>query len=166
MAVTAPIAGAYTGSWDGNALNYTRQGWNLNFTTRSEKLEETDLYGLSLIDYVYRGMNMTLDTICKVYSNATMVTFLPFAAGVSGQVWSAAAPIARLASALAKALVLTAVANTPAAASPATLTAAKSIISPDQNLQLIFNSTIREVPLRFDVLATDNAGTGSLFTVT
>ncbi len=167
MAITAPIAGAYTGSYGGTALGYTRQGYNLNFTQRYERLEETDLYGLTLIDMVYRGAQMTIDTICKLYNGNTFAgsqAGWPWQ-GTLGNIWTAAAPIARLASAVAAALVLTAVANTPAANSPATLTASKTILS-DQGMQLNFNSTIREVPLRFDVLATDSAGTGSLFAVT
>ena len=71
-----------------------------------------------------------------------------------------------LGTAKAQALVLTAVANTPAATSPATLTATKSIISPDNNFQLIFNSTLREVPLKWDVFLVDTGGTGSLVSLT
>ena len=166
MAITAPIAGAYTGVHNSNALNYTRQGYNLNFVQKGERIEETDLYGLSLIEIIGRGSQMTIDTICKIYSSSTYGALWPWGTFTAGGVYAAATPISRLASSVAASLVLTAVANTPAAATPATMTASKSIISPDQNLQLIFNSVHREVPLRFDVLLTDTTGTGSLFTMT
>ncbi len=164
MAITAPIAGAYTGTYDSDPMFYTRQGWKLNFSQKAEKLDESDIYGLSLIEIVYRGCTMTIETDCKVYDDNTVSAFWGWQ-GTLGQVYDAANPIALLGTTAAKQLVLTAVANTSAEADPATL-AALAIISPDQNLQLIFNSTIREVPLRFDVLTTDSTGTGSLFTTT
>lgn len=170
MAITAPIAGAYTGTLNpagagATALNYTRQGFNLNFTHKAEKVEETDLYGLSLIEVIHRGAQMSIDTICKVYAAITRDALFPWA-GAFGRVFNAANPIAKLASASLDAIVLTAVANTSAAASPATLTAPSVRLSPDNNLQIIFNSVHREVPLRWDVLLTESGGVGSLFSTT
>lgn len=165
MGIVAPIAGAYTGTWNSVALNYTRQGFSLNFTQKAERIEETDLYGLSLIDMVYRGATLSIDMIGKIYGAGTTGPLWPWTA-TFGVVYAAATPIARLATTVAQALVLTAVAGTPAAASPATLTAAKAIISPDNNMQVVFNSTLREVPLRWDVLLTESASVGSLFTTT
>ena len=104
-----------------------------------------------------------IDTILKVYNANALGALSPWVA--FGGVYAAATPIAMLGTAKAQALVLTAVANTPAAASPATLTATKSIISPDNNFQLIFNSTLREVPLKWDVFLQDSGGTGSLVTL-
>lgn len=170
MAITAPIAGAYTGTLNpaaagAVALNYTRQGFNLNFTQKGERVEESDLYGLSLIEIVYRGAQMTVDTICKVYAAVTRDALFPWA-GAFGRVYNAANPISALASVLPDALVFTAVANTPAASSPATLTCPAVSLSPDQNFNIILNSVVREVPLRWDVLLSDTAAVGSLFTTT
>lgn len=131
---------------------------------KGERVEESDLYGLSLIEIVYRGMQMTIDTTCKLYNTVARDALFPFG-GAFGTTFTAANPIAKLGTALNHSLVLTAVANTSAAASPATLTA-KSVLSPDNNSQIIFNSVHREVPLRWDVLTTESGGTGSLFTVT
>jgi hypothetical protein len=169
MSITAPIAGAYTGSYAAAALGYTRSGYNLNFVTKAERLEETDIYGQSLICLVDRGMQMTIDTICKIYSTATIRALFPWVAGTFGRVYAAANPISQIAAAAggADSLVLTVVANTPAAtgAGPTTLTAA-TILASDQNLQLVLSSVIREVPLRWDVFLSDSAGVGSLFTTT
>jgi hypothetical protein len=166
MAITAPIAGAYTGTYNSVAINYTRSGYNINFMLRAERVDETDIYGNSLIDLIYRGAQLTIDTIAKVYAAGSTGPLAAWASSFNGQVYAAAKPIAQLASTAAAALVLTAVANTPAASSPATFTATKSIISPDNNFSLIFNSQLREVPLRWDVLTTDSAGTGSMFALT
>ncbi len=132
---------------------------------KGERVEESDLYGLSLIEIIYRGAQLTLDAIGKIYATGTTG---PIAAWVAsfGQVYVAASPIANRASAAGKPLVLTAVANTPAASTPATLTAAIAIVSPDNNFQYIFDSRVREAPLKFDVLTVDTAGTGALFSTT
>lgn len=170
MGITAPIAGAYTGTLNpagagATALNYTRQGFNLNFTQKGEKLEESDLFGMTLIEVVGRGSQMTIDCICKVYAAITRDALFPWA-GAFGRVYNAALPIAGLASVAPDALIFTSVANTPAASSPATLTAPCVTLSPDNNLQIVLNSTIREVPLRWDVIMTETAAVGSLFTTT
>lgn len=117
-----------------------------------------------MIDIIYRGAQMSIDMICKVYSSVATGALFPWGSGTLGNVYTSALPIAQLANSSPDVLALTAVANTPAASSPATLTASV-IISPDQNFQVILNSTLREVPLRFDALLQDSGGTGSLFTV-
>lgn len=170
MGITAPIAGAYTATLNPKsagavALGYTRQGYNLNFVNRGERLEETDLFGLSLVDIVGRGMQMTIDTVCKIYAAATRDAIFPWTA-TFGRVYAAATPIGQLASTSPDILILTSVAGTTAAASPATLTAPSVKLSPDNNVGLIFSSVIREVPLRWDVLITESASVGTLFSTT
>lgn len=169
MGITAPIAGAYTATLNPKAagavaLAYTRQGYNLNLTQKGERIEETDVYGLSLIDIVNRGCQATIDTICKVYAAATRDALFPWTA-TFGRVYAAATPIAQLASISPDVLILTSVANTPSAAAPATLTANVKL-SPDNNLALVFSSVVREVPLKWDLLLIDTAGTGTIFTTT
>ena len=175
MAITAPVAGAYIGAYNKKAagslaLGYTRQGFNLTFTQKGERIEETDLYGLSLIEVVYRGAGLTIDMTCKVYGALAAV------GGVNalwpwhttfGTIYTAALPIARLASTTPDVILLTAVANTPAAtlAAPATVTASV-VLSPDNANAIKLDSTHREVPLKFDCLLIDTAGTGSLFVAT
>ncbi len=164
MAIVAPIAGAYTGTYSGNPLNYTQRGYTLHFTQHGQKINETDLYGRSLVEIVYLGASMTIETVCKVYGSA-VVSALWGWESTFGNVYSGLFPISSLASQQGAPLVLTSVAGTPAASSPATFTAGLCIVSPDQDLSLVFNSESRDVPLRFDVLLVDVASTGSLFSV-
>jgi hypothetical protein len=165
MAIQAPIAGAYTGTWNGGSFYYTRQGYNLHFSQKGEASSESDLYGLCLIELIGRGASMRLDCIGKVYASSTVAAMWQWGGGVFGQVYAASpsSPIGRLGTTVAQALVLTVVPGTPAAGNPNTVTIPKSITSPDQDLSLVFNSTLREVPLSFDSILTDSAGTGSLF---
>ena len=79
---------------------------------------------------------------------------------------STAAPIGRLLSDIAKSLVWTAAANTPAAAAPATVTASKSVLAPNNNGRLLFNSKLRQVPVRLLALPSVSSGTVTWFTTT
>jgi hypothetical protein len=93
-----------------------------------------------------------------------LAAFWPW--GSLGVIFTAAAPIARLASAVAAAMVLTSTANTPAAASPASLTGSLSILAPNYPGSLLFDSRLREVPVRLALLPSVNSGTGTHFTTT
>ncbi len=166
MAIVAVIAGAYTGTFGGAALNYTRSGFNLNFTSKRKEIAETDLYGDSLIDVIGRGARLTIDAVFKVYTLAgTVAALAPWVAGSLGRVYAAASPIGQLGTSLNTSLVLTAVAGTSAAATPATLTCSKVVLS-EKTQQLKYTSEEREVPLEWDALTTDSAGTGSFATST
>lgn len=113
-------------------------------------IDESDAYGNATIDYIYRGGNCYCQFDSKAYKAGSTSPFWPW--GAMGVMVTTAAPIGRLASAVASAFVLTAVANTPAAAAPATLTATKAILAPNFSGDLLFNSKLRRVPVRLQFL--------------
>lgn len=165
MAVENWIAGAYTGTY--NAVDVGSrddQGFELEVRTHGEAVDKTDIYGMSLLDYVHQGMSAFLTFNSMVYKAGSKTPFYPW--GNFGVVTTAAAPIARLASDVASAMVMTAVAATPAAASPATVTASKSILPPDSNLKLLYTSKVRKVPIKLALLPTLSAGTLTVWTET
>lgn len=124
----------------------------------------SDAYGESSIDFVYRGGDVFLQFASKAYKAGSTAPFWPW--GSLGVMLTAAAPLGRLASAVAAATVLAATANTPAAAAPATLTGSLSILAPNSNLRLMFDSRLRLVPVRLILLPSNNAGTVTWFTTT
>lgn len=161
MALDTFIAGRYSGTYSGADVGITRQGYNLQQESRWEEIAETDAYGLSIIDGVYRGGNCYIQLESKAYKAGSVAPFWPWGSlGVMGT-------IARLASDVAASIVLTSTAGTPAAASPATLTGTKSILAPNNPASLLFNSVLREVPVRLLLLPYD-AGGGAIkwFTTT
>lgn len=143
----------------------TRNGFTLSAENKVEVINQTDLYGDTIIDLVYRGRDTYLQWVAKVWQNANPTLWWPWGATI-GTIWTAAAPIARLGSSVAQSLVLTSVANTPAAAAPASLTASKAIIAPNFNAELSFDSRCRDVPMRMLCLPTDSTGTGTSVSVT
>lgn len=164
MAISQVIAGAYTATYNTNAVNPTVQGYELEINFKGEMIAETDIYGESVLDYVYRGADCRIMAEFQIYNANTLAAFYPW--GTFGQISTAAAPIGRLATNVASAFVLTAVSNTPAAASPATLTGSKAIIAPNNNGRLLFNSKHRRVPVSLMLLPSEAAGTTSFFSTT
>ena len=146
------------------AVGITDQGFELEQNSSAEMIEESDAYGASLLDWVYRGGNVSLQFTGMAYKAGAITPFWPW--GAMGVMMTAAAPIGRLASAVAQAMVLTATAATPAAAAPATLTASKSILSPNSPAKLLFNSKLRKVPIRLSLLPSLDTGTVTWFVTT
>ena len=99
------------------------------------------------IDAIHRGADWYMSMICMEYKSGVTAALWPFNSTLSRE-----GVIGRLYYDMSLALVLTAVAGTPAATSPATLTASKAIIAPGFNARLTFGPTLRTVPLRFLLL--------------
>ncbi len=164
MALDTFIAGRYSGTVNAIDVGITRNGYRLRQRLRAELLDETDAYGNALIDFVWRGGAVSLLFNSKTYKAGAITPFYMW--GSLGVLSNAADPIARLASDEALALVLTATANTPAAAAPATLTASKAITGPDFQGELLYDSRIREVPVELQLLPYTSASNLVWFTFT
>ena len=115
------IAGKYDGTYNAVAIGMTEQGFDLAMSLKQEAIDESDAYGNTLLDYIYRGGDCKIVCDSKEYKAGSVAPFWPW--GALGVHSTAAAPLGRLASSVAAALVLTSAANTPAAAAPASLTA-------------------------------------------
>lgn len=149
------IAGQYTCTYSGTAMGIMEGDSGvptIENTNHGEPVNNTDAYGKSTIDGIYQGGDYFAQFMCMEYKAGSIAAFWPFGAlGVMGV-------IARLYYDMAAALVLTAVAGTPAATSPATLTATKSILAMGFNGRLLFGPTLRKVPIRLQLLPFTSSG--------
>lgn len=159
MALGVFIAGAYGAVRGGVAVGLTDDGWNLQWEPKSEAIDKSDAYGDMLLDMVWRGCNWFVQAELLEYKPGSIDAAYPW--GTMGQ----PGIIARLASDVAGALVLTSTAGTPAAATPATLTANKSILAPGFNVDAVYSSRLRTMPCRLALLPYEASGTKS-FTLT
>jgi hypothetical protein len=114
---------------------------------KAQPIAGTDAYGDTTIDAVWRGADWYCSMICMEYRAGVLTALWPFSATM-GRL----GVIGRLFYDMSSALVLTAVAGTPAATSPASLTASKAIIAPGFSNRLTFGPLVRTVPLRFLLL--------------
>lgn len=160
MALGTLICGRYSGTFNSVDTGITQNGYELTQDSKAEEVTPTDAYGDSIIDLCYRGGNVYIQFEGKEYKAGAITPFWPWGTlGLMGI-------IGRLASDVAAAMVLTSTAGTPAASAPATITASKSILAPNNSSRLLYDSKVRNVPIRLLVLPFSNSGTITWFTQT
>jgi hypothetical protein len=154
MALGEFIAGRYSGAYNATDVGMTRQGYELEVNPKEELINESDMYGLSTIDWVMRGADWFMQFESKEYKAGSLGCLLqPWGRSANmGLLANAALPISRLASDTALSFVLTDTDGTPAATKPATLTALKALLAPGYNAKVLFNSQLRHVPIRLQLL--------------
>lgn len=145
------VAGRYSATWNAGALGSTREGYTTGFTPDQEVINQSDQWGGSTVDWILRGGNMTIDFIVKEYLAGVLATLWPWNA-TRGILSNSTSPLGRLASSIAQSMVLTATANTPAAAAPATHTGAAALLAPNFEVRTLFDSRLREIPLKLQYL--------------
>jgi hypothetical protein len=156
VALGTLIAGRYSGAIAGADAGIAENGYNLVIIPHAERIAESDAYGQTLFELIYRGVDVGLIYDGLEYKGTVGTS------GPLGAIWPWGATfgtmgvIGRLGSAIAYSVILTATAGTPAASTPATLTAPRAIISPGFNVNLLFNSKLRKVPIRFDCMPNDS----------
>ena len=159
------VAGRYSATYDSANVGVTKDpGYELQQGSKAEMIDDTDAWAKSLIDWVYQGGDVNLQFTSREYLSGALTAFWPY--GSLGVMATTAAPIGRLASDLAKAMVLTAAANTPAAAKPATLTGSLALLAPNFDARLLFYPKLREVPVRLALLPSVSTGTARWFSTT
>ncbi|HYH65748.1 MAG TPA: hypothetical protein VD866_13710 [Urbifossiella sp.] len=161
MAIGTFISGRYTGSYNSGDVGITRQGYDLEVVPKQEMIDESDAYGLTTLDWIIRGADAFLQWISREYKAGSLAAFWPYGLTL-GTLITAAVPVGEQARNLAKAMVLNAVANTPAAAAPASLTASKVLLAPNYNARLLFDSRLREVPVRVQLLPYESSPSTTL----
>lgn len=161
MALGTFIAGRYSSTYNTVDTGISKEGQELELDTDMDDIGETDAWGTSVIDGIWRGGNCFVQFTSEEYKAGSLGAYWPYggainAAGVLGILVddTIAAPnklpMGQLASNIAKALVLTVTAGTPAATAGAvnTLTAMFALLAKNFNGKLLFNSKLREVPIR------------------
>lgn len=150
MSLDTFVSGRYSSTFNSSDCGITQQGYTLQQDSAAELINQTDAYGDSVIDWVYRGGNVFLQFESKAYKAGSVAPFWPYY--TLGKLSGSANPIGRLASSIAASMVLTSTANTPAASAPATLTGTYALLAPNSPANLLFDSRVRNVPVRLQFL--------------
>jgi hypothetical protein len=175
LALETFLAGRYPATYNAVDVGVMAEGEKLNFDTQHELIQESDAWGLTIVDGIYRGGNVTADLESLAYKAGSLAAFWPFGGTLAGNgalgtlinPGAGNTPIGILASDLAKPFVMTSTPGTPAAANPATLTASKALLRENFPAALLFNSKLRRVPVSLRFYPVD-AGSGVIkhFTTT
>lgn len=143
------IAGQYTCTFDTSALGQTAND-SLRVTHQLfRQLIRGDSFGQTVQEAINQGADMgVVMRLMEFNAAGASKAFWP----LSATLWSMGV-IGRLDSAgsLAKSLVLTAIAGTPAASTPASMTFAKASLKENFPVDILFSPSLREVPLSFRI---------------
>lgn len=163
MALGSFIAGRYSGTYDSSNLGLMQAGFEMQYDHKEQEINRSDAYGDTLIDTIARGGNWSIQyEAMEAWLTGLKRAVLPYMSNL-GELGT----IGTLGSAAAKALVLTATSGTPAAASPATLTATLCKLAPNSQTRVFqMDSMLRTVPVRMILLPADASGTIKHFTTT
>ena len=94
MALDTFVAGRYSGTYNAVDVGITDDGYTLQQDLSVEAIDESDAYGGTLIDFIYRGGNAFLRFMSKAYKAGSISPLWPY--GALGVGATAAAPINRV----------------------------------------------------------------------
>lgn len=155
-ASNTPMLAGVAGSPE--TINLSEDGWRSRIRILGEPIERSDAYGRSLIDSVFQGCRGILTTTFIEWRASMLKMTYPWAyvlplTATKWVVVNTTAAMGRLASDNASSLILTAVANSPAATyGPATATFGKVIAAPDQDIEFYYGPGHRKYSMNFDLL--------------
>lgn len=157
------ICGQYTVTYAGSAMGIMEGDAGvptIEYINHTEPINNTDKYGKTTIDDIYQGADAFCAFMAMEYKASTKAAWWPW--GTFAQL----GVIGRLGFNISSALVLTAIAGTPAAASPASITASKSLMASGNNTRLLYGPTLRKLPIRLRLYPFDSGGNVALWTET
>jgi hypothetical protein len=168
MALDTFIAGRYSGAYGPTGslvdVGLTGQGYEIQQDSELDDIGETDMFGMTVIDAIFRGGNCHIQFESLTYKAGSLTCYWPYGGalggvGVLGTLWDTTAlnggiPPGQLASNIAMIFTLSPTTGTPALPTaagggfPKSLTANLALLAKNNNARLLFNSKLRTVPIR------------------
>jgi hypothetical protein len=148
--LVVPISGPYTGSWDAFPLGtLSDDGYELSCTFGGQEVAETDAFGLTLVEAIYRGQNWRARLRGLEWKTGLLAALQGFGCQVplaSGILAPQLSNIGNRWSSFSLALVLTAILGNPPT-TPTSLTATQAAVAPASQSLFNMTSKVRELPL-------------------
>jgi hypothetical protein len=153
MPLILPIAGRYDGVYDELDLGILNDdGFELSMQAKAQEINDTDAYGMTLIEAIYRGQDWRIRfRAMEAAKDGLMTALLVFGATGAGMTPKLGV-IGRRFTDMARALQLNATVGTPAEGNPSTFDADQTIMSPANNTAMLLTSKVREVPIELVLL--------------
>lgn len=160
MASRGFVAGPYVWSFNGRTIGISEDGWRLNQTNAGDPIRGDNL-GDSLIDYVYRGGDVTIEAVLQEWDvalNGLDTDGAPTNAETGSIFWpwyylGQTGQIGRLAGIVAAPLIgIPAPYTTAANTDYSVLIIDYAVLAPGYNYTQLFASRLRNVPVRLQAL--------------
>lgn len=152
--LVVPISGPYTATW--NALPLGTQhddGYELRCTLQGQEVNESDAFGMTLVEAIYRGMNWRCLFRGLEWNKSGMLSILQ-AFGQTGAAGTFNPTLANVGDRWTKftqSLVLTAILGNPPT-TPQSVTALGAGFAPNSQSSMLLTSKMRELPLELTLL--------------
>jgi hypothetical protein len=153
-ALVVPVAGPYTGTYDALPLGtLSDDGYELSVTFAGQEINETDAYGLTLVEAIFRGMNWRARMRGLEWKTGLLAALQQFGTGGGSGLNPAMATgsIGSKWSLTCLPLILTSILGSPLTP-PATLTATLAGMAPGSQSLFNLTSKVRELPLEMVLL--------------
>lgn len=159
------VAGAYTATYQPTGLSqtdigFTERGYLLRWSYNYDQVENTDSFGQgTLIESFYQGVNIWVGGTFKEYKQGPLYAVAPWQTfAPTGANTFALGVVGRAATYVGGPLILTATAGTPAASSPASLTATMALIDNGHQVEQLYGPTHRMTPFLFRIYPYSSTG--------
>ncbi len=173
--LVVPVSGPYTALWNGNSLGTQNDdGYVLRGTYQGQEVNQSDAYGMTLVEAIWRGLNWRMRFRGLEFNKPGILASMQ-AFGASGNPTSTFTPILQSIgdrfTKFGQALLLTSILGTYPPAMPTTLTALSAIVAPQNDVEYLMTSKVREAPfemvlLPYSAVVTTSNITATSFTTT
>ncbi len=168
MALATIIAGRYSGSLTPAGGSPTdvgvtdSPGYKIGFMADWELINESDAYGANVIEMIWRGFSdVGVAFVSKEYKNGPTQAMLPVMSyAVTGAVSMTTGLIGRRGTDIVGSLVLTALAATPAASTPATLTFTQCLPREGFRVEWFLDTKGRKAPVDLRIMPITDGANG------
>jgi hypothetical protein len=148
--LAVPISGPYTATFGGLPFGVQDDaGYEMSVTIQGQEMNETDQFGMTLVEGIYRGQNWRMRNRGLEWKTGLLSALQMFGqTGAAGTLTPLLANIGDRWTKFSLPLVMTAILGNPPT-TPQSITATNAGIAP--NSQSVFNGTskLRELPLEF-----------------
>lgn len=174
-ALVVPVSGPYTATWNASSLGTQNDdGYVLRGTYQGQEVNQSDAYGMTLVEAIWRGLNWRMRFRGLEFNKpgilASIQTF-----GSSGAAATTFTPVLQSIgdrfSKFAQALILNSILGVYPPAMPTTLTALNAVVAPQNDVEYLMTSKVREAPfemvlLPYSAVVSSNNITATAFTTT
>lgn len=164
-----PISGAAIGTWNALPLGtMSDDGYELRCTLQGQEINESDAFGMTLVEGIYRGQNWRALIRGLEWNKTGLLSLLQMFGWAGGAMPGATATDLRPTLAnigdrwtkFCQPLVLTSIlANPPS--TPQTLTATNAGFAPNSQTAFNITSKMREMPIELVLLPYQGSGSGT-----
>ncbi len=149
-ALVLPVSGPYVSTWDALPIGTCNDdGYELSCVLQGQEVNETDAYGMTLVEAIYRGQNWRCRLRGVEWNKTGLLEILQMFGHTfagTGSLTPALLAIGDRWSTYCFPLVLTAILTSPPT-TPLSLTAVNAGFAPNSQTAFLLTSKLREMPL-------------------